>query len=155
MNTLTRATVLSVVLLASGCGVLASAKHLLSGPKSLREVTLVAAPNMNGNGAVSVDVVVFSSQGAMDTVSRLSAAEWFTGRADLTRKFRNDLWVKSWEIAPSQTIDGDVKPDEIGFPLGATVFASYAGKAEFQAQVVNVKKIVVRLGESDFEVDRF
>lgn len=90
-----------------------------------REFTFIAAPDMNRNSPVAVDVVLVSSPDVLEKVMALTAAQWFVSRADLAATFPRDIRYRSWEIVPGQSIVADKRTFAGSRVIAALVFANY------------------------------
>jgi hypothetical protein len=97
----------------------------------LEEVSLQAAPDANGNGAVAVDVVLATRPGSAEQVAKLPADEWFRRRAQLLRDNPDGLVVMSWELVPGQSVTAPVRR----IALDAYVFALYSSPGEHRVRL--------------------
>jgi type VI secretion system protein len=110
-------------LVLSGCG---AARTI-----GLEEVSIKAAPDANGNGAVAVDVVLGTRTGSIEQVAKLPAAEWFRRRTQLLRDNPDGLAVMSWELIPGQSVTAPVRK----VALDAYVFALYASPGDHRVRL--------------------
>lgn len=90
-----------------------------------REFTFIAAADMNRNSPVAVDVVLISSQDALEKTLALTAAQWRASRTDLVATFPRGIRYRSWEIVPGQTLSTDKKAFAGPRVIAALIFANY------------------------------
>lgn len=133
---------LALLLLVAAC---AAAR-----PIGLDTVSIRAAPDANGNGAVAVDVVLVTRLGAGDQVAKLAATEWFRRKQQLIRDNPDGLSVMSWELVPGQSISAPVHRSA----LDAYVFASYASPGDHRTRLaVEGDEAKIMLQATDFVVE--
>lgn len=116
-------TAIAMLLMLGGCG---AARTI-----GLEDVTIQAAPDANGNGAVAVDVVLATRPGSAEQVAKLPAAEWFRRRAQLQRDNPDGLVVMSWELIPGQSVTAPVRP----IALDAYIFALYSSPGDHRVRL--------------------
>jgi type VI secretion system protein len=119
-----------------------------SGPST---VTLVAAPNANGNAAIAVDLVLITDDLAAQQISPLPAQDYFARRAQLLRDYGTGLQVRSWELAPGQ-IARDMPARPTCNRVKTLLFARYAAPGDHRQVLGTSKAIVVSLNADDFAV---
>jgi type VI secretion system protein len=116
------------------------------GPSTL---TLVAAPDANGNSAIAVDLVFITDDLAAQQISALPASEYFARRAQFVRDFGSGLQIHSWELAP-----GQIARDEPVHPtcnrVRTLLFARYATPGDHRQVLKGDSTAVVSLEASDF-----
>lgn len=116
----------------------------------LEDVSIQAAPDANGNGAVAVDVVLALQPGAVEQVAKLPAADWFRRRAQLLRDNPDGLTVMSWELVPGQSVKAEVPRRAVD----AYVFALYASPGEHRVRLATEDGAArIRLQATGFVVD--
>jgi type VI secretion system protein len=138
----------------SGCGVVNSVSNFIlpSGSKlGWTGVTLVAASDANLNSPVAIDLVLVRDAMALSALTSMSAAKWFSTRADLLKTFPADLRYLSLEISPGQTLT--LTSEQIGSDrlAGAFMFANYLTPGEHRMRVDQIEgNVVVRVGNQSF-----
>ncbi|MCY0386971.1 hypothetical protein OVY01_06935 [Robbsia sp. Bb-Pol-6] len=108
-----------------------------------RDFTFIAAADMNRNSPVAVDVVLISSQDALEKTMALTAAQWFASRTDLGATFPHDIRYRSWEIVPGQTLSADKKAFAGSRVIAALVFANYDAPGAHRIRVDKLNGRVV------------
>jgi type VI secretion system protein len=128
----------------AGCGALdsmgAAARSLVgAGPHPVKPEweTLVfsAAPDVNANSALAVDVVLVKDKAMLDSLSAMPASRYFAARADLQRTFPDALTVLSIEITPGQVIRLDSGRYAGERAWAALAFANYANPGEHRERL--------------------
>jgi len=122
-----------------------------SPPVKVETVGFRVSPQANQNSAVAVDLVLVKQQILVDTIGKLSAADWFARKAQFQRDFPDDIVVVSWELVPGQVIlPANVRPDPKVW--GAFFFARYAGAGEHRAAVGSDRSVIVTLDDDDLSI---
>ena len=111
-----------VVLFLAGC----AARTI-----GLEDVSIRAAPDANGNGAVAVDIVLATRPDSAEQLAKLPANEWFRRRAQLLRDNPDGLSVMSWELVPGQSVTASVPR----IALDAYVFALYSSPGDHRVRL--------------------
>jgi hypothetical protein len=114
-------------------------------------MTLVTAPDTNGDRAIAVDLVFITQDLPAQEIGKLKARDYFSRRAQLLRDFPGAVQVRSWELAPGQLVE---KADT-GPPCNLVqtyLFADYATQGDHRATVGNVSSVLVTLGADDLAV---
>jgi hypothetical protein len=120
-------------------------------PGGVKNITLIAEPDTNGDRAIAVDLVFVTQDLPAKEIAKLNARDYFARRAQLLLDFPEAMQIRSWELAPGQLVrQADTHP-----PcnlVGTYIFAGYATQGEHRAAVGNVSSLLVRLGASDLMV---
>lgn len=124
----------------------------LTGPGSLKRVSIVADQQANNTSPVAVDIVIVKEKKVFDILSNLRAGEWFNARADLLRQHQSRVFVHSWEIVPGQKIEPPDPLSNESDVVGALVFADYAGDRAYRSDISGLTTVRVLLGRDDFSV---
>ena len=151
---------------ASGCAmvggvanvVASSTANLFSGtpgPSFLdwKAITLVAAPDVNQNSPLALDLVLGRDQATLDKLLTLPAAKWFASKDELQKTYPNSLTVRSWELVPQQVLQ--LSDEALGSPrvAGMLLFADYLSPGEHRAQLPLTREaFLVELGARSFAV---
>jgi len=120
-------------------------------PGGVKTMTLVTAPDTNGDRAIAVDLVFITQDLPAQEIGKLKARDYFSRRAQLLRDFPGAVQVRSWELAPGQLVE---KADT-GPPCNLVqtyLFADYATQGDHRATVGNVSSVLVTLGADDLAV---
>jgi type VI secretion system protein len=120
-------------------------------PSGVNKVTLVTAPDTNGDRAIAVDLVFVTQDLPAQEIGKLAARDYFIRRAQLLRDFPQTVQVRSWELAPGQlVVNAGVNP-----PcnlIQTFVFADFASPGDHRATVSNGSAVQVTLGAEDLSV---
>jgi type VI secretion system protein len=117
-----------------------------------RQVVLDAAPDMNDDSALAVDLVFVRDAELADRLAEVPAREWFARREQFQRDHPRDLEVLSFELVPGQRLPPvDVEDMRRGTRNGI-VFADHHGPGDHRAQFGHLPRAVVALGKESFTV---
>ncbi|WP_322846751.1 type VI secretion protein [Pseudomonas sp. B33.4] len=98
----------------------------LFGPKvDLDSLTLDVAPKANDDTPIAVDFVAVADPDLLKQLSGISASQWFAGREQYQRDYRQLMSVWGLELVPGQFIDRQPFPLGGKKAAGLLVFASY------------------------------
>ena len=98
----------------------------LFGPKvDLDSLTLDVAPKANDDTPIAVDFIAVADPDLLKQLSGISASQWFAGREQYQRDYRQLLSVWGLELVPGQFIDRQPFPLGGKKAAGLLVFASY------------------------------
>lgn len=116
-------------------------------------ITLVAAPDLNQNSPLALDLVFVRDQATLDILLALPASKWFGSKASLMKTYPNAFTVRSWELVPSQFLQ--LSEQELGSPrvAGMLMYANYFSPGEHRAQLpLSRVAYLVELGAFDFVI---
>lgn len=102
----------------SGCSLFAPDVELDS-------LTLDVAPRANDDTPIAVDFIAVNDPDLLKQLSSITASQWFAGREQYQRDYRQLLSVWGLELVPGQFIDRQPFPLEGRRAAGLLVFASY------------------------------
>lgn len=145
-------------LMLSSCGFLSGCSMLgmdyFKGEKaSWSQVMIAASDDANDNSAVAVDIVLVSDETLLPRLAELSAAKWFSSRADLSNTYPKGLRYSSWEVVPSQHLSVPVSKLEGARVMGGFVYARYSGSGAYRARIDAFDgRLLVRLDRKNFTV---
>lgn len=145
-TTLRLAAVMVSGLLLSGCGLFTA-----SAPISTIGFNVDSAAN--GNAPIPVDLVLVGTDELIPTIMALSAAEWFTRKAQLLRDTPVDMRAESFEVVPGSIIpprDVVRKPR----PRAAILFANYKTPGAHRIRLVTEEDVIVHVGARDITVTK-
>ena len=98
----------------------------LFGPKvDLDSLTLDVAPKANDDTPIAVDFIAVADPDLLKQLSGISASQWFAGREQYQRDYRQLMSVWGLELVPGQFIDRQPFPLGGKKAAGLLVFASY------------------------------
>ena len=98
----------------------------LFGPKvDLDSLTLDVAPKANDDTPIAVDFIAVADADLLKQLSGISASQWFAGREQYQRDYRQLMSVWGLELVPGQFIDRQPFPLGGKKAAGLLVFASY------------------------------
>jgi hypothetical protein len=142
----------ALLVTSQGCS-FRGVKQALMIESRLQLLSLHSDEDVNQGYPVATDVVFVLESGLFDSLSRLKASEWFSGKTDLLRQHKKKIEVMSWELVPGQSFEDVAIPSDIsGDAIGILIFADYLGDLSYRASVPIQKRAVVRLHRIDFEV---
>lgn len=96
------------------------------GPKvALDSLTLDVAPKANDDTPIAVDFIAVADPDLLKQLSGISASQWFAGREQYQRDYRQLMSVWGLELVPGQFIDRQSFPLGGKKAAGLLVFASY------------------------------
>jgi len=130
--------------LAMGCS---------SAPYHRRTVDLNVqiADTTNQNMPVAVEVVYVYDPALTDTLSALSANQWFRHRSKLAWRHPDGFDRWRWEWAPGQTVASRHLP-MVFFTRSVFVYASYRSSGAHRAQVPPFHALDLELNRTGFQV---
>jgi type VI secretion system protein len=141
----------------AGCGVVGGGDPVFQ----LGEVVLEAVPNANQDFATAVDLVFVYDAAAVTRLQSITAADWFSQRAQLERDFPDGLGVQRWEVVPGTTIGPWEVPEALLENAGGDtatagfVFADYLSPGEHRARLETHSGLRIRLERDDFTLVPF
>ena len=155
-----------ITLAVSGCAmvggvanvVASSTANLFSGtpgPSFLdwKALTLVAAPDVNQNSPLALDLVFVRDQATLEKLLSLSASKWFSSKDELMKTYPNAITSRSWELVPQQVLQ--LSEEALGSPrvAGMLLYANYLSPGEHRAQLPLTREaFLVELGARGFNV---
>lgn len=155
-----------VIVSVSGCAmvggmanvVASSTANLFSGPPGpsfleWKAITMVAAPNVNQNSPLALDLVFVRDPIALDKLLTIPASKWFASKEEILKTYPNAMSIKSWELVPQQVLQ--LSEEALGSPrvAGMVLFADYRTPGEHRAQLPLTRvAFLVELGTSSFSV---
>ncbi|PRB48510.1 type VI secretion protein [Pseudomonas sp. MYb2] len=96
------------------------------GPKvDLDSLILDVAPKANDDTPIAVDFIAVADPDLLKQLSAISASQWFAGREQYQRDYRQLMSVWGLELVPGQFIDRQPFPLGGKKAAGLLVFASY------------------------------
>lgn len=110
------------------------------------------APEANQNSPVPVELLVISSEQALEDALKLSARDWFAKREEWKRDHPKGWVAWSWEWVPGQ----DVAPQKLSFGTGARgglLFADYLSEGSHRLRFDPHQGLKLVLGEKEFTVE--
>ena len=106
--------VFTILLLNSSCSVLDktvqvydSAKEFVfpSGEKlKWEKVSIGVGEKANKNFPISVDIAMIFEEGLVPRIEKLTSNDWFKSKKQILNTFPTGLAVKSWELAPGDSL---------------------------------------------------
>ena len=155
-----------ITLAVSGCAmvggvanvVASSTANLFSGtpgPSFLdwKALTLVAAPDVNQNSPLALDLVFVRDQATLEKLLSLPASKWFSSKDELMKTYPNAITLRSWELVPQQVLQ--LSEEALGSPrvAGMLLYANYLSPGEHRAQLPLAREaFLVELGARGFTV---
>jgi type VI secretion system protein len=132
-------------LLAQSCS---SGKKVRSMFGGTLPVSVRVDDNANDNSAIAVDMVVVYDPKLVDSLLKMTAADWFNKRDQMEKDYPDTLKVSRWEWVPGQIV-----PDvALEYHLGArkvVLFADYRTQGEHRLVVDPQESLHLVLAEND------
>lgn len=116
-------------------------------------MTVVAAPDMNQNSPLALDLVFVRDTAALEKLLTMSASKWFSSKDELMKTYPNAMTIKSWELVPQQVLQ--LSEEALGSPrvAGMVLFADYLTPGDHRAQLALDKvSFLVDLSSRSFSV---
>ena len=141
---------LLIALLLSGCLYIRHPGALFGGLLTMQVTTV---PKMNRDMPVAVEVLVVYEQKVLEQLEKLSATQWFEGRAQFLRDNppgTDTFQTWRWEWVPAQNVPNQ----EMRYALGALatiIYVSYQTPGDHRAQVAPRQDFLLSLKANDFE----
>jgi len=138
-----------IVLLLSGCLYVRHPGALFGGLLTMKVTTV---PKMNRDMPVAVEVMVVYDAKILDQLEKLSATQWFEGRAQFMRDNppnadTYETW--RWEWVPGQNVPDQEMPYSLG-SRATVVYAGYQTPGEHRAKVAPRQDFLLSLQGNDF-----
>jgi len=139
-----------LLLLAVGLGV--SACSFTLGPNvAVRSVGLQVAEKANNNAPIAVDLVLITEDKLIDQILALSAADWFSKRAQFQRDYPEGVSVISWEVVPGQVVSASEIERKYRVSA-AVIFANYQTSGSHRFRLGEEEKVRILLNERSFTI---
>ena len=155
-----------ITLAVSGCAMIGGVANVVAsstanlfsgtlGPSFLdwKALTLVAAPDVNQNSPLALDLVFVRDQATLEKLLSLSASKWFSSKDELMKTYPNAITLRSWELVPQQVLQ--LSEEALGSPrvAGMLLYANYLSPGEHRAQLPLAREaFLVELGARGFNV---
>lgn len=155
-----------VLVSACGCSMLGGVANVVAsstanlfsgtpGPSFLdwKAITMVAAPDLNQNSPLALDLVFVRDPATLEKLLTLPATKWFASKDELMKTYPNAMTVKSWELVPQQVLQ--LSEEALGSPrvAGMVLFADYLNPGDHRAQLPLAREaFLVDLGARSFSV---
>ena len=155
-----------ITLAVSGCAMIGGVANVVAsstanlfsgtpGPSFLdwKALTLVAAPDVNQNSPLALDLVFVRDQATLEKLLSLPASKWFSSKDELMKTYPNAITLRSWELVPQQVLQ--LSEEALGSPrvAGMLLYANYLSPGEHRAQLPLAREaFLVELGARGFNV---
>lgn len=113
---------------------------------SIESVSIYADPDANQNSALAVDLVLVYDLELVKTLSKMSAAKYFSDAKQLLLDNPTLLDIWHWELVPGQIVDNFTPDQDDGDSFAAFVFANYLTDGDHRVKVApdGVVKIILQ-----------
>ena len=118
-----------------------------------KAMTLVAAPDVNQNSPLALDLVFVRDQATLDKLLTLPAAKWFASKDELQKTYPNTMTVRSWEMVPQQVLQ--LSEEALGSPrvAGMVLYADYLTPGDHRARLPLTREaFLINLDSRSFSV---
>lgn len=147
-----QAAALTLLLALAGCSAL-GLDYFKGEKPAWKQVMVSAADDANGDSPVAVDIVLIKDETLLPRFAELTAAKWFSARADLLNTYPQGLRYEGWEVVPGQRLIVPGEKFEGSRVAGAFVFARYGAPGAHRARVETFSgRLVIRLENKAFTV---
>lgn len=119
-------------------------------PSTVDSIDLVATPDANQDGATAVDVVFALDEPTEAILGQLDAATYFAGRRSSVLQNPSRAAVRSWEVAPGQTLRDRLDPP-CG-PAATYVFVGLRSPGEHRFELPSASDLEVVVTRDDVAV---
>jgi type VI secretion system protein len=145
------AAILLTAVACSGCSVATlSPSHLIKPHLSL---AVKVANDANINQPVALDFVSINDKDLAKDVSKMTAADWFQKRDQITQDFKPAaISIRSWEWVPGQVVPDIMVPMRKA-PRAILVFAHYSTPGPHRALVDPSKPSILMLDREDMKLE--
>jgi type VI secretion system protein len=134
-----------VLLAATSCGLPNRARSMFGGQLPI-QVTI--SPNANEDTPLAVELIVVYENKLIDKLLEKTARDWFTGREQFLRDYKDDIRTWKWEWIPGQ----EVQPLDLPYGMGAkrvVLFADYLTPGAHRATIDPQQPFRLVLGKSE------
>jgi type VI secretion system protein len=135
----------------SGCSVASLRPSRLIKPHLTLAVKV--AEDANVNQPVACDLVSINDKDLAKDVSKMTAADWFQKRDQITQDFKPaSISIRSWEWVPGQVVPDIIVPMR-KTPRTILVFAHYSTPGPHRALVDASKPAILMLDREDMKLE--
>ena len=125
----------------------------LFGPTvELDSLTLDVAPKANDDTPIAVDFIAVADPDLLKQLSGISASQWFAGREQYQRDYRQLMSVWGLELVPGQFIDRQPFPLGGKKAAGLLVFASYTTPGAHRLRLDDQSEAWLRFDSRDMSL---
>ncbi len=143
--------IVGVLGLLSACGLTTRTRAVFGGKLNIQ---VEVAPDANEQSPVALDFILIYDKALVESLSQLTAKDWFDKRDQIRRDYPNgkgfEVW--GWEWAPGQRVPLQQVPLKAKAKAGL-VFANYFSPGEHRASIDPTQSIRVQLHADDFTVE--
>jgi type VI secretion system protein len=152
-----RLCVLLLPLLVSGCSIYDYTYDIFfSSLVPTSKISISVVDRANDNSPIAFDLVFISTRVPLEeTLSKLSATDWFAQREQMLRDYKDDMAVLHWEVVPGQII----ATQPIARPASrlrhaAFLYAAYKSPGAHRYRVTDEDPLVIMGDLRDFTVSK-
>lgn len=138
-----------VLLAATSCGLPNRARSMFGGQLPI-QVTIL--PNANEDSPLAVELIVVYENKLIDKLLEKTARDWFSGREQFLRDYKDDVRTWKWEWIPGQ----EVQPLDLPYGMGAkrvVLFADYVTPGAHRATIDPQQPFRLILGKSELVLE--
>ena len=152
-----RVCVLLMPLLVSGCSWYEYSYDLLFATLvSTSQISISVVDRANDNSPIAFDLVYISTRAPLEeTLSKLSATDWFAQREQMLRDYKDDMAVLHWEVVPGQIIATQpINRPPARLRHAAFLYAAYKTPGAHRYRVTDEDPLVIIADLRDFTVTK-
>ena len=115
------------------------------------QVTMGVGREANKNSPIAVDIVLIFNEGLVTKVSELTSSDWFKSKNYILKTFPQDLAVKSWELAPGDSLQIPSSFFGTERVFSVMAFADYFSDGEHRVRIDQLRGgVILEFGIEDF-----
>ena len=100
---------------------------------------------------LAVDIVLIFNEGLVTKVSELTSSDWFKSKNYILKTFPQDLAVKSWELAPGDSLQIPSSFFGTERVFSVMAFADYFSDGEHRVRIDQLRGgVILEFGIEDF-----
>ena len=115
------------------------------------QVTMGVGREANKNSPIAVDIVLIFNEGLVTKVSELTSSDWFKSKNYILKTFPQDLAVKSWELAPGDSLQIPSSFFGTERVFSVMAFADYFSDGEHRVRIDHLRGGVIL----EFDINDF
>ena len=116
----------------------------------LEGVYVTVDPNANQDTPVAMDVIVVYEEALVQSLFKLSAAQYFSQKFQIIRDNPGQMDIFSYEVVPGQNVDPRSITLSRPIPFGGVVFANYLTPGDHRIRIGKEIAAKITLGPKDF-----
>ncbi len=115
------------------------------------KVSMGVGENANKNFPIAVDIAMIFEEGLVPRIEKLTANDWFKSKKNILNSFPTGLVIKSWELAPGDSLQ--VPSTFFGKEriFAVVAFADYFTDGDHRARIDKLEGLILlEFGDESF-----